>query len=431
MHDPQNLTPWGSIKALFALGRIPLASEVPLWGFFGCLLSSRIFPSTTAGVPDSLDWITTLQCMAVVWGTNISINYGNEYFDWDMDRPGMVASIQKDVEARERIKQDLKDKAGKANGNGKEVDEREVKEKMRKEFGNEKIMGSSSRILHDGTFPPYVALVCATFIQVMLLALIVFSRSNDPQLKLTRQTLSSGRFTPFRGIALQLGLLCTFLSQTYVGPPLRLHYHGFGEFISALLLSSVTVLFSLAGYYSGVTGRSISPSDVVASKYTSASGFYLDKQIWSLLAACYFYEQARILIMHIHDIEADRKGGKITLVVRIGYDAAKWLYLVLNAIGLAFFGYFISTLYAKEGLLSKVANGSTIVAGLGALGAFALPIIVITARSLFYHSPTNRGRTDHISSTIPILPHADLAKIVSLQTLLTPVFLAITLLIAT
>jgi 1,4-dihydroxy-2-naphthoate octaprenyltransferase len=430
MHDPQNLSSVGSIKALIALGRIPLASEVPLWAIYGCLLSQKIFQINFAVLETGLDWVATIQCLLVVWGTNISINYGNEYFDWDMDRPGMVAGIEKDVKAREKVKREL-EAITIGNGSGAKAGDKEIQDKVRKEFGNEKIMGSSSRILHDGTFPPYVSLMCASFIQVLLVALIVFSRRNDPQINLTRSTLSSGRFSPFRGVALQIGVICTFLSQTYVGPPLRLHYHGFGEFVSALLLSSMSVLFGMVGYYTAVTGRSVAFSDLFASASTSTSGFYLDRQLWTLLIAFYTYEQARIFIMHIHDIDADRKGGKITFVVRIGYDAAKWLYVVLNSIALGFFGYFASTLYADEGMLSNVTSGPVMFGGLVSLAAFAVPIIVITARSLFYHSPTNRDRPDDTTSMIPILPHADLAKIVSLQTLATPVILSIALLIAT
>jgi hypothetical protein len=51
--------------------------------------------------------------------------------------------------------------------------------------------------------------------------------------------------SPFRGLALQIGIFSTILSQAYAAPPLRLHYHGFGELTSALLLSPVSFLFGL------------------------------------------------------------------------------------------------------------------------------------------------------------------------------------------
>ena len=199
MHDPQQLSTVGYIKALIALGRIPLASEVPLWTFFGCLLSAQIYGH-------SLDWVTTIQCMAVTWGTNISINYGNEYFDYEMDRPGMVEGIKRDIKAREKVEREIK---AKTNGNGAVVEEK-VKETIRKEFGNEKIMGSTSRIIHDGTFPAYASLLCAAFVQALLLAMILISRHNSSQSN-TRQLLTrSHRYTPFRGLALQIGGMCTF-----------------------------------------------------------------------------------------------------------------------------------------------------------------------------------------------------------------------------
>lgn len=410
MHDPQHLSTLGSVKALLALGRIPLASEVPIWCFLGCLLSSQIFNRS------GLDWLATLQCVLVVWGTNISINYGNEYFDYAMDRPGMVASIERDIKAREEVKRELMEKK-----RGEQLS-RSAQEAVRQAFGNEKIMGSSSRILHDGTFPPYVALLCATFVQALLFALILTSRVYMPS------------STPFRGLALEIGILCTFLSQTYVGPPLRLHYHGLGELVSALLLSPVAVLFGMAGHYTASTNRSISLIDLFSTAKTSTSGFHLDRQLWYMFLAFYFFEQARILIMHIHDIDADKKGGKMTFVVRVGYDWAKRLYVVLNAVSLVFFTLLARSMASGEGMIMKGANmlvlgvpsvrSRSVLAGLTILAAFALPIIVITARSLYYHSPSNRGKPD-AGTTIPVLPHADLAKIVSLQTLLSPAILSV------
>jgi len=78
-YDPQTLTLGGKISALIALGRIPLASECPLWCLFGCLTASQIFEGANAngqGPFKYWDWWATLQCMLIVWGTNISINYG-------------------------------------------------------------------------------------------------------------------------------------------------------------------------------------------------------------------------------------------------------------------------------------------------------------------------------------------------------------------
>ena len=84
MYDPQQLDFGGRLRALVALGRIPFATEVPLWCLFGCLVSSQIFtcPDPSGQGPFLyFDWWATVQCMLVVWGTNISINYG----EWSSD----------------------------------------------------------------------------------------------------------------------------------------------------------------------------------------------------------------------------------------------------------------------------------------------------------------------------------------------------------
>jgi hypothetical protein len=109
MLDPQHLGFRGSISSLIALGRIPLASEVPIWTLLGCIVSSQVFPNDirldgvgvgVGGVLRAFDWWAALQCMLVTWGTNVAINFGNEYFDWDLDHPGQVEAIKRDVEAR-------------------------------------------------------------------------------------------------------------------------------------------------------------------------------------------------------------------------------------------------------------------------------------------------------------------------------------------
>jgi hypothetical protein len=45
-HDPQQLDFVGKVKALFTLGRLSLASEVPFWTLLGSVLAWRTFPST-------------------------------------------------------------------------------------------------------------------------------------------------------------------------------------------------------------------------------------------------------------------------------------------------------------------------------------------------------------------------------------------------
>jgi hypothetical protein len=529
--DPQDLSFKEKVRALIALGRWPLASEVPIWCIFGCLLSSQVFPiedeADMSGLKSStllaspfrhFDPWTALQCALIVAGTNISINYGNEYFDYDMDRPGMVTSIMRDLKDRQRLeakKDDMKAKGQSQN----EVSEVDALIESRE---NEKIMGSTTRIIHDGTFPPYTSLLCSIFVQFLLLTLIVLSRHFDNYDPSSPPALMSSGvrqpISPFRGAALYLGLMCTFLSHSYVGPPLRLHYNGFGELISALFLSPVSVLFGLVGHYTAVSGKPLSLSDLSKSIYipftrrpssapSGSGGLYLDYQLVTLLVAFYVYEQARILIMHIHDINADRRGGKITMTVRLGFTRASRLYVVLNIVAVALFARLglqfgrialyggSSTNQDEHGSLNRVAGIDTTglaarvratawVAGFLSVMAFAIPIMVITARSLFAIDPSSRknkeaattmkahrekdsakkadtvgerlakdalrkgsdaadtGMTNdnsqHLPSSssssrvgmfnwIPVLPHEMLAKIVSLQVLLTPLVLSISL----
>jgi 1,4-dihydroxy-2-naphthoate octaprenyltransferase len=553
--DPQKLTFGQTLVALLSLGRIPLASEVPLWCFFGCLLSSQVFPISSNNPIDSsttkispnvspfhhFDLRVTLQCMLVVWGTNISINYGNEYFDYDMDRPGMVAAIKRDLKARRDL---LAKKKGsgeilKSNGEGvrgqemNEMDEMDVPLVQE----NDKIMGSTTRIIHDGTFPPYTALLCSVFVQLLLLLLVTASRHSDNYgSRYPISTSSSPAVTPispFRGVALYIGLLCTFLSQMYVGPPLRLHYNGYGELVSALLLCPVSVLFGLVGHYTAVSGRPLTLSEFVGSiqipfarPYLStqtSSGFALDAQLLTPLVAFYLYEQARILIMHIHDIDADRQGGKITMTVRLGFTRATRLYVVLNALSVILFtiiglqfgrvavfgtsfgpggGHGYGSLYRIAGIDSDETaariQATAWLAGLLTVMAYAIPCMVMTARSLFAKNsatsrdsretkvankvieeitsssgvqdrdadamrgrqmktarkgtestrsntnksshgnghPASNNRKSLPSSTIsiinlvgsiPVWPHAELVKIVSLQMLLTPVVFSVSL----
>lgn len=82
--------------------------------------------------------------MLVTWGTNISINYGNEYFDWNMDRPGQVAAIKREVEKR-RVLEGTTTKveeagSGIVNGEALSHNQQAPYVSTKKEL-NEKIMG--------------------------------------------------------------------------------------------------------------------------------------------------------------------------------------------------------------------------------------------------------------------------------------------------
>ncbi|WWD04384.1 hypothetical protein V865_002453 [Kwoniella europaea PYCC6329] len=401
MHDPQQLSFLGSINALIALGRIPLASEVPLWSIFGCILSARLFPSTGATGITSVDWWVVLQCAFTTWATNVSINYGNEYFDWNLDRPGQIESIKRSVKEREMVKEEH---------NGK------IKEEEAREF-NEKIMGNTTRIIHDGTFPPYTALILGVAWQAAVVGLIFYSRSKDPSIStISEHTHGS----PYRGFALQIGIISSVLSQMYVGPPVRLHYHGFGELISALLLNPVSILWGMTGYYTATTGRTIQISDIFTP---STSGFNLGS-VWVLLGAMYCFEQARIFIMHIQDIEADIAGGKITFVVRVGHAVAARLYVGFNVLALTLFKLF--TTYTQTPGLDTIDSPSFSrgwIQGISVVLLYSIPIMIVTARSLFVSIPPNRV-TQSTGGLLPALPLTTLPMLVSLQVLISPLVLS-------
>ncbi|OSS50785.1 hypothetical protein B5807_04511 [Epicoccum nigrum] len=460
MHDPQDLDFVGSIRALIALGRIPLAFEVPLSTLFGCVLASQIFPSSTSSsnnIFSGLNGWATVQCMLVTWGTNVAINYGNEWFDYALDTPSQQESIRRDVKLREAL-------AKKAKGEAIGEDLGEAAKQA-----NSKLYGNTTRIIHDGTFPPWTALACCAVWQFGLVALIIFSRTADPTLY--GASLGTGAKTPFRGLALHIGILCTILSHSYVGPPLRLHYNSFGELVSALFLSPVAVLFGLVGHYTASTGRPVAWSDLFTSDLPTPSGFTLDKSLWLLLGALYFYEQARIFVMHVHDIGDDVAGGKRTFVSRIGHRRAKDLYVVFNVLSITLFGLLALTLSGEsKSLIGRVGGkmlqpqarssaGKVWIGGLVVLLSCALPVILTTYRVLVAEIPQATAPLADVSDAQPnmslkhdvaetskpvrdreevcersrkegLISMTDCIKLVSLQLLVTPAMLTITTLLA-
>jgi 1,4-dihydroxy-2-naphthoate octaprenyltransferase len=471
MLDPQHLGFRGSISSLIALGRIPLASEVPIWTLLGCIVSSQVFPNDirldgvgvgVGGVLRAFDWWAALQCMLVTWGTNVAINFGNEYFDWDLDHPGQVEAIKRDVEAR-RARGGA---AGTAAGSSPQPDGVDASEEEKKE--NEKIMGNTTRIIHDGTFPKYVSLLCCAFWQLSLVGLILFSRSTDPALHTSVDPGSHWRSgyggSPFRGLALHIGIICTLLSHSYVGPPLRLHYNGFGELVSALFLSPVAFVFGLVGHYTAVSGRAATWHDLVrATPKTSSSGFALDRQMWLLVGAFYTFEQARIFVMHVNDIEADRRGGKHTFVSRVGHTTARNLYVCFNLASLLLFTAFTASLVLPlttmtlhpalrpfsaqkiPGMMLRAAGGVPLagsaakffsiiwLVGLVVILAYSIPICAITIKSLTAEIPNNekgkKGKSEP-AARIPDVPIGKCAMLVSFQMLGTAAFLCLTSLLA-
>jgi hypothetical protein len=397
--------------------------------------------------------------MLVTWGTNVAINFGNEYFDWDLDHPGQVEAIKRDVEARRA-------RGGGAAGAGSSPQPDGVDLSEAKKRENEKIMGNTTRIIHDGTFPKYVSLLCCAFWQLSLVGLILFSRSTDPALHTSVDPGSYWRpgygGSPFRGLALHIGIICTLLSHSYVGPPLRLHYNGFGELVSALFLSPVAFVFGLVGHYTAVSGRAATWHNLLrATPKTSSSGFALDRQMWLLVGAFYTFEQARIFVMHVNDIEADRRGGKHTFVSRVGHTAARNLYVCFNLASLLFFTAFTASLVLplatmttnlrlfpapkESGMMLRAAGGTpllgsaakvssiTWLVGLMVIFAYSLPIWSITIKSLTAEIPKDAKGEKGKSATTPRIPNVPIGKcamLVSFQMLGTAAILCLTSLLA-
>lgn len=300
------------------------------------------------------------------------------------------------------------------------------------------MLGSTTRIIHDGTFPPYVSLLLGVFVQSLLFLLIYVSR-NYPFI-FERSGIND---SPFRGLALYIGLFSTFLSQAYIAPPFRLHYRGLGELTSALLLAPMSFLWGLVGHYTASIGP-IPFSDLFVNASTSKSGFYADEQIWTLFASFYCFEQGRIFIMHLSDIEKDRAGGKNTFCVKAGRSVASRLYLVLNGLCGVFTWMVFKQLSEKGGMVFSVAgvkptleNRQYVAMGwkTGAIviGSYAMPVVLITAKSIFAQTVAKGGNgTDKailrsFPRGIPVLSGSQCAMMVSLTNLVTPAVLSLVL----
>ncbi|MCS6959785.1 MAG: 2-carboxy-1,4-naphthoquinone phytyltransferase [Pseudanabaenaceae cyanobacterium SKYGB_i_bin29] len=93
---------------------------------------------------------------------------------------------------------------------------------------------------------------------------------------------------------LTLGLLCCLLGYVYQGPPFRLGYQGVGEILCFLAFAIAVG----AAYYS--QGQSFSPSLFLPSVINGLTT--------SLILFC----------SHFHQVEDDRKAGKLSPIVRLG-----------------------------------------------------------------------------------------------------------------
>lgn len=247
---------------LYLLGRIPFCCEAPLW----CLLGSLLFLTSNG----SISKLTTILSCGLVYLTNVSINYANEYFDFEADS----------------VSQELADKNGSHGG---------------------------SKMLVNGTFPRWVALAVAAAVQAFILVCIQIDR------------VWQGEESSLQGAVLWFGLLAMFSAQQYVGPPLRLHYRGGGELISSIEISTGPIAY---GYFSQVTThlrRGLTFTEAYHSMSPAMTLF---------LAWAFVFELSRIFVMHAADITEDKIAGKHTLVSIIGYTKTKVVYQLTSAIAL-------------------------------------------------------------------------------------------------
>lgn len=260
--DPPTASP-GSLHAgnstlynLYLLGRIPFCFEGPLWCLLGTTLHHVQRGRTSLA--------TTVLSTGLVFFTNVSINYANEYFDFEAD------SIL----------------AGRA---------------------DERVSHGGSKMLVDGTFPRRVALLCAGAVQAFVLVCILLSRAVQ------------GAESSLQGTVLWFGLAAMFAAQQYVGPPLRLHYNGGGEVVSSAEIAPGPVLYGFLSQVTAFAGRGL---DVTEAWRTLTPATRL------FLAWCFVFELGRIFMMHAADITEDRIARKHTLASTVGYRGTRTLYLV-------------------------------------------------------------------------------------------------------
>lgn len=253
-----------TVANLIALGRLPFTVEGPMW----CLLGNLLWYQSRG----SLSGITTLLSCGIVCLTNVSINYANEYFDFEAD------SILADI----------------ADDNGSH---------------------GGSKLLVNGTFPRWVALAMAAAVQLFILVCIQLSRTIE------------GTHSSLQGIVLQFGLGAMFLAQQYVGPPFRLHYNGGGEIISSLEIASMPVLYGYLSQLTATMKRGVTWQESYEAT-TPTLRFFL---LWS-----FAFELSRIFIMHAADITEDRLAKKHTLVSIVGYRKTKVLFQFISGLAFLF-----------------------------------------------------------------------------------------------
>ena len=112
---------------------------------------------------------------------------------------------------------------------------------------------------------------------------------------------------------LYFGLVGLLISYFYVGPPLRLEYHGWGEAAVGIGMGPLIIL----GAYYVQAGRVEFPP------------FFISLPLGILVAAILY-------VQSLPDLEHDRRCGKVTLVARLGARRAAWgvgaLWMVVYAL---------------------------------------------------------------------------------------------------
>jgi 1,4-dihydroxy-2-naphthoate octaprenyltransferase len=100
---------------------------------------------------------------------------------------------------------------------------------------------------------------------------------------------------------LLFGLAGLFVSFFYVGPPLRLEYHGWGEAAVGIGMGPLIVLGS---YY-------------VQTGHVGFPQFFISLPIGVLVAGILY-------VQSLPDLDHDRRHGKVTLLARLGARRAAW-----------------------------------------------------------------------------------------------------------
>ena len=142
---------------------------------------------------------------------------------------------------------------------------------------------SGSRVIQEGKLLPEEMRSCflAAYAACVLLGIPIIWRCGWP--------------------VLLFGLTGFFISYFYVGPPLRLEYHGWGE---AAVGVGMGPLIILGAYYVQTGSVGFQP-------------FFISLPLGILVAAILY-------VQSLPDLEHDARCGKVTLVARLGARRAAW-----------------------------------------------------------------------------------------------------------